>query len=157
MSHWPIFMLCLLTVSCSEKSYTAEECRALASPKAYLDRCLGGRINGEYIGDLKCWPFADRRLHGVLWSSGNENAGFYPNATSFKDTEKSDAKIWPGNDPHLILPPSLQNLRPTLEHAWLVDAEGKMSQCDGWFGHLGAYPREFIITKFHSVREIPLR
>ena len=157
MHRWPILLLCVLAASCSEKRYTAEECGALASPKAYVDRCLGGRLNGEYIGDRNCWPFAHSRLHGVLWSSGDENAGFYPNAMTFEDTKKSDPKIWPENAPGMKLPPSLANLQPTFQHAWLVDAEGEFSQCDGWFGHLSAYRREFIINKFHSVKEIPLR
>jgi hypothetical protein len=156
MRRWAS-VLFLSLLSCGQKEYTAEECKALAQPNAYLDRCMGGTIYGQYIGDLKCWPFSRRRVHGVLWGSGNENAAFYPNATSFKDTRKSEPKIWPENDAQLVLPASFQKNRAGFPRAWLVDAEGNMAQCDGWFGHLDAYPREFIITKFYSVREIPLR
>jgi hypothetical protein len=152
-----VAVLFLSLLSCGQKQYTDEECKALAAPKAYIDRCMGGTIYGQYIGDLKCWPFSEKRLQGVLWGSGNENAAFFPNATSFNETQKLDARIWPVNDPQLVLPPALRNVPAGVPHAWLVDAEGKLSQCDGQFGHLGAYPREFIITKFNSVREIPIR
>jgi hypothetical protein len=33
-----------------------EECKALADPKAVIERCYGGKLDGsaKYIGDLKC-------------------------------------------------------------------------------------------------------
>jgi signal transduction histidine kinase len=65
VGRW-ISLLFLALLSCGRKEYTAEECRALAAPKAYLDRCMGGKINGEYSGDEKCWPFSQpQRIHGV--------------------------------------------------------------------------------------------
>jgi hypothetical protein len=59
-------MLFLWLLSCGQKQYTEQECRTLAAPKAYLDRCMGGNINSDYIGDLKCSPFAKSRLRGIL-------------------------------------------------------------------------------------------
>jgi hypothetical protein len=156
MRGW-ISPLFLLLLSCGEKEYTAEQCKQLAELRPYLNRCMGGSIYGQYIGDLKCWPFAHQRLRGVLWGSGDENAAFYPNAKSYAETRKSERRIWPENDSKLPLPAELHKAAPGTPAAYLIDAEGQMSQCDAWFGHLGAYPREFIITKFYSIKEIPLR
>jgi len=145
-------------LSCGEKQYTASECRALATPKAFVDRCMGGKINGAYVGDLKCWPFSHQRLRGVLLTSGFENAAFYPNAKTVEDAQKMKGAVWPENDSRGVrLPPLLQHVQPGTPHAYLIEVEGQMSQCDAWFGHLGAYPREFIISSIHSAEELPLK
>ena len=41
-------------------------------------------------------------------------------------------------------------------HAWLIEAEGQISECDADYGPLRAYPREFIISRIYSAEELPL-
>jgi hypothetical protein len=52
---------------------------------------------------------------------------------------------------------NLERASATTTHAYLIDAEGKLSQCDAWFGHQGEYPREFMVSKFYSLAELPIR
>jgi hypothetical protein len=151
-------MLFVSLLSCGHSQYTADECRALAAPRAFVDRCMGGKVNGDYVGDLKCWPFSHQRLRGVLLTRGFEDGAFYPNAKTVEDAQKMKAAIWPENDPRGgRLPPVLERAQPGSPHAYLIEAEGQMSQCDAWFGHQAAYPREFIISRVYSAHELPLK
>jgi hypothetical protein len=82
-------LLALFLASCGQKPPTAEECKALAAPKAVVKRCYGGNLgpSASYIGDLKCWPFSKpQRLVG-LWLIGLEASEFYPNAKSFQEMD----------------------------------------------------------------------
>ena len=125
----------------------------MAAPQAYLNRCMGGTIYGDYIGDSKCWPFAKSRLRGVL-DIGFEFSSFHPGATRYGQGSPGP-KVWFESD--APTPAVLRDASEGVPHAYLVDAEGQMSQCDAWFGHLGQYPREFIVTKFYSVTPLPMR
>ena len=148
-------LILIFLVSCREKEYTTEECKTLETPKAYIDRCMGGKINGSYVGDLECWPFsAPKRFRGVYVGS-YESSEFFPNVTTFKQTRYESAKIWVDLEANASLPLPLQKRPSGQTQAFLIDAEGRLSLCDGWFGHLGSYPRELIINRFYSASPIP--
>jgi len=116
---------------------------------------MGGTIYGNYIGDLNCWPFSrPQRLKGVLLG-GFESSEFYPQATTFRQVRGTQPKIWLKSD--VPIPAPFDRAKVGLPSAYLVDAEGRLSLCDGWFGHQGQYPREFIVSRFYSATELPLR
>jgi len=151
MTRWiPLFLLPLL--SCAQKEYTPAECASLASPNQFLQRCMGGKVNGDYIGDLKCWPFSKRQhLDGVLAFSF-EHSVFYPNATTRAQIEGVEPRIWFEDESIQPPPKPLRGSPDGTTHVFLVQAEGRLSLCDGWFGHLGHYPREFIASRILSAR-----
>lgn len=149
-------LLALVMASCGQKPPTAEECKALAAPKAVVARCYGGNIgpNGSYVGDLKCWPFSrPHRLVG-LWLIGLEASEFYPNAKTLRDVDNRRPQIW--------LESALVERRPELLAAaqgagtrvYAVELEGRQSLCDGMFGHFGLYPRQVIAERFYSMRPL---
>jgi len=116
---------------------------------------MGGTIYGNYIGDLKCWPFSQpQRLQGVLLA-GFEYSEFHPHVMTVKQAQNTEPKIW--FDSNVEMPVPVPRAEIGLPHAWLIDAEGRLSVCDAWFGHLGQYPREFIATKYYSTRVLPVR
>lgn len=116
---------------------------------------MGGSIYGHYIGDLKCWPFSkSQRMHGV-WVGEFETSVLFPNATTFHEIEKSKAQIWVDTDLK-VMPALLSHMPDGNTHAYLVEAEGRLSLCDAWFGHQGQYPRDFVMTRIYSLRELPV-
>jgi len=116
---------------------------------------MGGSIYGNYIGDLKCWPFSrPQQLRGVLLG-GFESSDFYPGATTLEQVRNSRSKIWFESD--VPIPASFDRAKIGLPSAYLLDVEGRFSLCDGWFGHQGQYPREFIVSRYYSATELPMR
>ena len=156
MRPW-LSLLVLPLLSCGQKEYTAAECRALAAPKAFVDRCMGGSIHGEYVGDLKCWPFSQpQRFHGV-WLILDEASEFFPNATDTPQrVENNASKIWLESNLTEPPPKSLANAPPVWPQAYVIEAQGRLSLCDAWFGHQGQYSRELIVSRFYSGRRLPV-
>src|SRR5690348_15675059 len=111
---------------------------------------MDGKITGAYVGDVKCWPFAPERLRGV-WVVRFETSGFYPNATKFDEVSNRQPKVWLKNEA-TSLPAEIDTSPATDTRAYWIDAEGRLAQCDGWFGHQGNYPREFVIDRWHTVK-----
>ena len=116
---------------------------------------MGGKINGNYVGDLKCWPFSEPRRVRGLWLIQFEASTFYPGATSYDQVEKKRPTFW--------LETSLLDREPLLDAgqggeplAYVVDAEGRESLCNGWFGHMGLSQREFVAEHFYSLRRVPV-
>jgi hypothetical protein len=148
--------LALLLASCGQRPPTAEECKALAAPKAVIDRCAGGDLtNGKYIGDLKCWPFSKPlRLHG-LWLLGLEASEFYPNASSLEAVDHKRPQIWLQSDLLERRPELLAAAQGAGTRVYAVDLQGREALCDGMFGHFGMYPRQVIVERFYSMRLLP--
>jgi hypothetical protein len=147
----------LLVASCTQRQPTAEECKAIAVPKAVLERCYGGSLgpSAKYVGDLKCWPFSkSQRLIG-LWLIGLEASEFYPNAHVPHGLDNRRSKIWLQSD--------LLGRRPEIKAAsqgaetrvYAVELKGRQALCDGMFGHFGLYPRQVIAERFYSMRLLP--
>jgi hypothetical protein len=115
---------------------------------------MGGKINGDYIGDLKCWPFSKpQRLNGIL-QAGFEHSEFYPNAKNPAESKNPELRIW-FEDQSAEPPPKALRASPDgLMHTFMVEAEGRLSLCDGWFGHQGQYPREFIANRIIFARPV---
>lgn len=144
----------LLLASCGHAP-TAEECKALANPKAVVERCYGGKLepSSKYVGDLKCWPFSPpHRLRGI-WVIDLEASEFFPNASNLKDA--SGQPMWLESD-------LLERRRELLDAAqgagrrvYAVELEGRQSLCDGYFGHMGMSPRQVIVNRFYSMRLLP--
>jgi hypothetical protein len=150
MPRW-LTLVALLGTSCGHNRPNAFECKALAAPKAVLQRCVGGNLTGKYVGDLKCWPFSQpQRMHGV-WVIAMEASNFYPNASTVTSREtdtwlKTDLL----NRPELIAAAQGAGTR-----AYLVDFIGRKSLCDGYFGN-GTYRREVIAEHFYSLSRLPI-
>jgi hypothetical protein len=147
-----------LLASCGQRLPTARECKALAEPKAVVDRCFGGHLDpaAKYVGDLKCWPFSNaHHLQGV-WLLQLETSVFYPNARSIKDVLNQPGNTWLETD----LLEKRSDLRAATQgegtHIYAVDLEGREALCDGLFGHMGQSPHEVIATHIYSIRELPL-
>lgn len=150
-------LLLLLVASCGHRPPTRQECKALAAPKAFIDRCMGGQDNGNYVGDLKCWPFSQpQRLHGV-WLVLDEASEFIPNATTTpKKVENNASNIWVESNLTKPAPKLLADAPPVWPRAYVVDVEGRLSCCDAWFGHQGQYSRELVVSRIYSARQLPV-
>lgn len=144
-------LMLLSLSSCSPVQYSSEDCRALSAPKAYLQRCLGGNLNGPYVGDLRCWPFSKRQRVRGVWVTGFETSIFYPGVSTSDQLPKAKSGIWLLNAAK-EQPQILQKAPTGTGQNYYIDAEARMSLCDASFGHSGAYPREIIIEKIYSVR-----
>ena len=150
MSRW-ILLLSFLLAACGERPPTVQECKALAAPKAAIDRCYGGKLAGKYVGDQKCWPFsAPRRLKGV-WLIQFEESVFYPNAHSVQDVLDQKGTIWLKSE---LLERHAELMGTT--RLYDVELDGRQALCDAGFGHAGMFPREVIPERFYSMRPIPL-
>ncbi|MDF7776272.1 hypothetical protein P1X14_13530 [Sphingomonas sp. AOB5] len=137
-----------LLVSCGPAPLpSAAECRALAEPKAVIDRCFGGDVKpGNYVGDLKCWPFsAPERMSGV-WQTGFEVSDFFPGASKLPDDKDYEINIW------LTAAPGTPELASGKYRGEFI---GRRALCDGTFGHLGAYPRQVIVERMLSMTKLP--
>jgi hypothetical protein len=147
-------LLALLLAACGHRPPTAEECKALAEPKAFLSRCMGGKINGDYVGDLKCWPFSNsKRIQGV-WLVQFEGSEFYSGAKTAEEAKRARPTMW--------LETRLRDKQPFLDAGqggqpltYWADVEGRESQCDAAFGHQAQFPREFIVAHFYALRRLP--
>lgn len=150
-------LLALLLSACGQKPPTAEECKALAAPKAVVTRCYGGNFgpNAHYVGDLKCWPFSKpQRLVG-LWLIGLEASEFYPNARTLQDIDNRRPQIWLESGLLEGRPELLAAAQGAGTRVYAVDLEGRQSVCNGMFGHFGIYPRQVIAERFYSMRLLP--
>lgn len=134
-------------------NYTPAECKALADPKAVVDRCLGGNLaSAKDIDDLQCWPFSKpRRLQGI-WLIGLEASQFYPRARNLEEVENHESQIWLETDILESRADLLAAAQGAGTRVYAVDLEGREALCDGMFGHFGMYPKQVIVEQFHSMR-----
>jgi hypothetical protein len=154
MTRW-LPLLGFLLASCSHRAPTAEECEALANPKAVIERCYGGKLvpSAKYVGDLKCWPFSkSQRLRG-LWVIDLEASEFFPNASKFEDA--SGQPMWLQSDLLEQRRDLLDAVQGAGRRVYAVEFEGRESLCDGFFGHMGMSPRQVIAERFYSLRPLP--
>ena len=156
MKRW-VPLLTLSLAACSQRPPTVEECKALAVPGRVVERCYGGNLkNGRYVGDLKCWPFSRaQRLRG-LWLITMEESAFYPNARALGDVNSRRARVWLQSDLVNKRPELLASAQGASTRIYAVDLEGRLSLCDGMFGHFGMFPREVVAERFHSMRLLRL-
>jgi hypothetical protein len=144
--------LALLLTCCGQRPPTAEECKALAAPKAVVARCYGGNFgpSASYIGNLKCWPFSSlHRLRGI-WVVGLEASEFYPSVRAFHQAKRPETWLESGL---LERPGEIRNATGGAgTRIYAVELEGRQALCDGMFGHFGMYPRQVIAERFYSMR-----
>jgi hypothetical protein len=141
----------LLLASCGHAP-TAEECKALAKPKAVVERCFGGKLDASanYVGDQKCWPFSkSERLRGI-WVIDLEASEFFPNVSSIN--KASGQPMWLASDLLLRRHELLDAAQGAGRRVYAVELEGRQSLCDGYFGHMGMWPRQVIAERFYSMR-----
>jgi len=144
----------LLLVSCDQKAPTAEECKALAAPKAMLERCYGGTLgrSQRYVEDVKCWPFSKpQRLVG-LWVVSLETSAFYPNAHTLDEVTRRPPRMWLESELLKTHPDLQASAQGANTRIYAVEFEGRQALCDGPFGHFGMYPREVVAERFYSMR-----
>jgi hypothetical protein len=119
-----------------------------------LQRCFGGHfVDENYVGDFKCMPYSPpERLHGV-WVIGLEYSGFFPNASSYTETEGRSDKIWlrakPSPSPEVTAAGQGAGTR-----AYAVELIGRRSLCDFNYGHMGMSPQEVIAQRIISMRPL---
>lgn len=149
--------LALLMASCGQKTPSAEECKALAAPKAVVARCYGANRgpNGAYIGDLKCWPFSKPQRMVGLWLIGMEASEFYPNGKSLQEVDNRRPRVWLESPLLERRPELLAAAQGAGTRVYAVELEGRESLCNGMFGHFGTYPRQIIADRFYSMRLLP--
>lgn len=147
-------LVALALEACSHNQPTAEECKALADPKAVVQRCAGGSMSpsAKYIGDLKCWPFSkSERLHG-LWEISLEASNFYPNATTVPPLDSRHPPLWLETDLIDRRPELLAAAQGAGRRVYEVELQGREALCDGLFGHMGVYPKEVIAERFYAMK-----
>ena len=107
----------------------------------------------KYVGDLKCMPYSpSERLSGV-WVIGLEYSGFFPNASSYEETERRADKIWLEAVPS----PSAEVTAAGLgagTRAYAVDLVGRRSLCDFNYGHMGMSPQQVIAERIVAMRPL---
>lgn len=136
-------------------TYSAAECKALTERDAYFQRCYGGSFAEEnYVGDLKCMPYSSpERLTGV-WIVRLEYSGFFPSASTYKDTQSRADKIWleaePSPSPEVVAAGQGAGTR-----AYSVDLIGRRSLCTFHYGHLGMSSQEIIAERIVAMRPLP--
>ena len=137
-------------------AYSAAECKKLTERDSYLQRCFGGKLDEEnYVGDLKCLPYSSpEHLIGV-WVVDLEYSGFYPNASSYKETEGRSDRIWlraePSPSPEVTAAGQGAGTR-----AFAIELMGRRSLCDFNYGHMGVSPREVIAERIIAMRPVPV-
>jgi hypothetical protein len=144
-------LLAVAVAACDQQPPTAQECKALADPKAVIDRCSGGNLSGSYVGDLKCWPFSKPERLSGLWVIRMEGSDFYQNARNLEDVANRRPE-WLESDLVERRPELLAAAQGAGTRVYAVEFEGRQSLCDGYFGHFGMYPREVIAARFYSMR-----
>ena len=158
MKRW-VSVAALSLAACGQSQPSPEQCKTLALPKAVVERCFGGDLNnGKYVGDLTCWPFSrPQRVRG-LWVIALEASEFVPNVLTVDDLFKDGLSGPPR--PRMWLQSDLMNQSPALRASgqgantriYAVDLRGRLSLCDGMFGHFGLYRREVVVERFYSMR-----
>jgi hypothetical protein len=148
-------ILFVLLLSCGEKRYTAQECRALEL--TVPQRCFGGSVrSGKYVGELKCWPFSKpHRMRGV-WVFGLEASDFAPNASRITP---NPVDTWLDVD-EIGVPPQVEAaFQSNASNPWAgyaIDFVGRQSLCDENYGQFGSFKHEVIVEQFNSIRRLPL-
>ena len=137
-------------------AYSTAECKALTDIDAIIQRCFGGHFTDEnYVGDLKCFPYSSPQRFTGVWVVGLESSRFFPNASSYKDTEGRTEKIWlrvePSPSPAVTAAGQGAGTR-----AYAVDLIGRRSLCDFNYGHMGMSPKEIIAERIIAMRPLPI-
>jgi len=154
--HKFVLLGALLSSACSPTASKSLDCPKLAAPQAVIDRCLGGDINGTYIGDENCYPFsADRKYAGIL-VTGFEWSIFYPGARSYKETQTIEPIYWLEDRARTFAAEETDRAKCTSDCAYEVSFVGRESTCRAGFGHLGQYPKMIIAIREGQMKQIDL-
>jgi len=113
-------------------------------------------VDKNYVGDFKCMPYSPpQRLRGV-WVVDLEYSGFFPNASSYEETESRPDKIWlrvePSPSPEVKASEQGAGVR-----AYTIEVIGRRSLCDFNYGHMGMSPREVVAQRILTMRPLPVR
>lgn len=121
-----------------------------------LDRCLGGSIYNEYIGDEACYPFSEPREFTGIFVFGFEWSEFYPNAQTYEETEKTEPKYWLEFGKGASWSEREDQTQCTHDCAFRVSFVGRQSLCAAGYGHLNSYPHKIIVERVISASQIAL-
>jgi hypothetical protein len=82
-----------------------------------------------------------------------EASQFFPNASTLKQ---------PGSPPLWLESDLLEQRRELIDagqgagrRVYAVEFDGRESLCDGYFGHMGMWPRQVIANRFYLMRLLP--
>jgi hypothetical protein len=143
-----VAVLAILVISCSEEKQVLD-CKRLTDPKRIVADCRGGRLSGEYIGDVKCFPFSESLSIDGVWQVSLERSEFRESGVI---SGMSSEEIWlEVNSPPAKALASMQGDSP---RAYEVSLIGRRSLCPGGFGHFGLSPHQLIVQRFTRIREI---
>jgi hypothetical protein len=137
----------LLITGCGSTAPKAIDCPALIADEAVIERCFGGDISNEYVGDEKCFPFSEEREYEGILITGFEWSEFYPHIASYEEADRENPVYWfeemPGSFGKIIK----DQEKCTYDCAFRVRFVGRESLCDAYFGHLGSYPKKVIAAR----------
>ena len=111
---------------------------------------------GQYLGDLQCYPFTKPQRFDGLVVLSFESMLFYPGAKTMAETKGRKDGIWFSSDP-------MQNAFSVQDPAQCVPNElcayqvtviGRASQCRGGYGHDNQYPHELLVEKVERAHQI---
>lgn len=136
--------------------------KALCKPEMftsdYIDQhCRDAQ--GQYLGDLQCYPFAEpQRFNGLVVLSF-ESTLFYPGAQTLADTHRKEDGIWFSTDPmqNAFSEQDAARCIPNEMCAYQITVTGRASLCRGGYGHDNQYPHELLVEKVERVEQIDVR
>ena len=137
----------LLLASCGPTAPKAVDCAAMGADEAIIERCLGGDINGQYVGDEKCFPFSGEREYEGLLITGSESSEFYPNVAAYEKAAQQNPVYWFEELPESFGDSAVDQTKCTYDCAFKVRFVGRESLCDARFCHLGGYPKKVIAER----------
>ena len=144
----------LLLSSCGKTPSNAVTCEALVADRAFIERCLGGDLRGQYVGDEECYPFSEEREYRGILITGFEWSEFYPNIDAYNEADRENPTYWFEQRAEVFHEDDIDEGKCTHDCAFTVSFVGRESICDAHFGHLGGYPKKVIAERNGQLRQL---
>ena len=145
-----------------KSSYTPAECKALLARDAYWKRCFNAEPNvpvehlveANYVGDLNCLPHTPPQRMSGVWLVDLESSAFFPNASSYRETETGGRGMWLQVKP---LPTSEVGdaMQGAGTRAYAVELIGRRSLCEYNYGW-GVWPNQVVAERILMMRALPV-
>ncbi len=146
----------LLLASCGQTAADVVDCEALVADQAVIDRCLGGDVGGQYIGDEQCYPFSEEREYQGILVTGFEWSEFYPDLDAYEEADRDNPTYWFTQRAEAFDEDDVDETKCTHDCAFAVSFVGRESICDAHFGHLGGYPKKVIAERNGKSRQLDI-
>lgn len=139
-------------------AYSPEECEALLSREAVIERCGNGSLE-KALAVLsrnadKCLPYSAPKQFSGIWLNDLEASEFYPNIDDIDLVGNADAAVWLDVANKDEVEEALAAQQGAGDVAYRVRFSGRESSCDFGYGHMGAYSSEILLTRFSNIEKI---